>query len=113
MDINVQKLQQWTALVIYLAIIGFTFYLGYVVFFTGPKADEGVGLASINPGAYGPKIQKAAAALVDANARISFKTKDLAFTSTPLFKSFTEVPLEVPLSATRGRPDPFVPYVAP
>ena len=113
MDINVQKLQKGVAIAVCIAIVGYSLYLAYGVFFNGPVAQEGGGLANINPGLYGPKIQKAAAPLVDANAKISFKSKDVAFTKTPLFQSFTDLPVEIPLSATRGRPDPFVPYAAP
>jgi hypothetical protein len=83
----------------------------FLIFFTGPKAEAAPSIAAINPAVFGPKIQKAAVTV--QGKKITLSKKDILFTESPLFKSFTEVPKPVPLSDTRGRPDPFVPYVAP
>jgi hypothetical protein len=58
-------------------------------------------------------MQKAGAILVNKSDKIMLKEKDIIFTKGDLFKSFTEIPEGIPMSDSRGRADPFVPYVAP
>mgnify|MGYP003442129372 CR=1 FL=1 len=113
MDINVAKLEKWVAIIACAAVIGFGGYLAYVVFFTGPKVESNPTLAGVNASLFGPKIQKAAAALTDNNQKILLKKKNLEFSETALYKSFQDLPVDVPLSDSRGRPDPFVPYASP
>jgi hypothetical protein len=88
-------------------------YFCYSLFFTGPTVAEVPTLASIDVAILGPKMQKAATVLVNKNDKILLKKSDILFTESDLFKSFTEVPESVPMSDSRGRADPFVPYVAP
>jgi hypothetical protein len=67
----------------------------------------------MNISIFGPKIQQSAQILTGSSQKVSFKKKDLAFSETQLYKNFTDLPEVVPLSDSRGRADPFVPYVAP
>lgn len=97
-------------IVILTAFLG---YLMFTLFFMGGKVEETPTLANINVGILGPKMQKSAAALINASEKIALKKSDIAFTESSLFKSFTENPGSVPLSESRGRPDPFLPYAAP
>ncbi|MEN9881086.1 MAG: hypothetical protein RLZZ308_269 [Candidatus Parcubacteria bacterium] len=116
MDINIQKLEGIVAGVIIAGIIGFTAYLGYVVFFTGEQVNTDPGLSSVNIGIFSgnPKIQRSAQAVADPNQKIQLDSnKSLNFINGVLYKSFSDIPLEVPMSDTRGRPNPFVPYVTP
>lgn len=113
MDINVSKLAKWASLVIGVGIIGFNLYLGYVVFFTGPKPEETPSLAAVNAGLFNDKVQKVVSALNVPAQKVNLKSSDLRFTQSALYKSFDEFPIDVPLSDSRGRPDPFVPYAAP
>ena len=113
MDINVAKLEKWVAVTVCVGIVGFGFYLAYAVFFTGPKVESSPTLAGVNASLFGPKIQKAAASLTESNKKILLKKKNLEFTETTLYKSFQDLPIDVPLSDSRGRPDPFVPYASP
>ena len=113
MDINIVKLEKWIAIGVAVAVTGFAGYLAYVVFFTGEKPNPNPSLESVNTSLFGPKVQKAASALVDNNKKVLLKKKNLEFANTALYQSFTDLPVDVPLSDSRGRPDPFVPYVAP
>lgn len=88
-------------------------YFCYTLFFTGETPEQVPTLQNINVTILGPKMQKAAATLVNATDKITLKKKDVVFTESELFKSFTEIPEGVPMSDSRGRADPFVPYVAP
>lgn len=113
MDINISKLEGIVTGIVVALLFGGFFYLVYIVFFTGPKVESAATVATINPSVFGPKIQKAASVVVDASSKISLKKNDIAFTESALYKSFTDIPELVPPSDSRGRPDPFVPYVAP
>lgn len=113
MDINLQKLEKWVAIVVCTLIVAFVGYLYYVVFFTGPKAEENPTLSGVSSGVFNANVQKAIASLNDPAQKINLKKKDLLFTESALYKSFSEKPYDVPLSDSRGRPDPFVPYAAP
>lgn len=96
--------------------IGMFLWFGYFcfnLFLNGPKTNTSVNLESINVSIFGTKIQKAASVLVNASDKILLKKKDISFTEGDLFKSFTEIPEGVPMTDSRGRADPFVPYVAP
>lgn len=111
MQINVSKFMGFLTGIVSILMLGVFGYYMFLVFFTGPKPEEVPSVAAINPAVFGPKIQKAATMV--QSKKITLAKKDILFTESPLFKSFTEVPKPVPLSDTRGRPDPFVPYVAP
>jgi hypothetical protein len=113
MQINIQKLYGIVAGVIATGIVGFASYLGYVVFFTGPVAETSPSLATVNVSSFSafPKIAKTAGAVSGGGQKILIGKKDYLFTEKPLFKSFVDEPVDVPLSDKRGRPDPFVPYV--
>ena len=113
MQINLSKLMGIVTGIITILMIGGSGYFLFSVFFDGPQEETSPTLATLNVSIFGPKIQKAAAALVDPQRKISLKKKDIAFTESALYQSFTDLPEEVPLSDSRGRPDPFVPYVAP
>ena len=65
-------------------------------------------------GVFGPKLQKAASSIVEPSAKVELnKDKNLQFLDSALYNSFTIRPDAIPLSKSRGRADPFVPYVAP
>jgi hypothetical protein len=114
MQISLSKLLVVVTGVVALGMFGATGYLLYVVFFTGPQPDLTASVETVNAGVFGPKLQKAALSITDPAAKISLnKQKDLFFLDSALYKSFVDLPDVVPLSVSRGRPDPFVPYVAP
>jgi hypothetical protein len=112
MEINPQKFAAVVSAVASIGLIGCTVYFLFIIFF-GVKAPEQVSdVSQVNSSAFGPKVQEAASVLTGAK-KISFKQKDMAFTESALFKNFTDLPETVSLTNERGRPDPFVPYVAP
>ncbi len=115
MEINLQKLQAGVAAGIGVAIVAYSLYLGYSVFFSGPVAESSPTLASVSPSSFSGanKIKKSAEMVGGTGKKISFTRKDYLFTESSVYKSFTDDPVVVPLSDTRGRPDPFVPYAAP
>ena len=88
-------------------------YFSYNLFFNGPKTSNSATVDSINVSIFGSKIQKAEAVLVNASDKILLSKKDISFTEGDLFKSFTEIPDGVSMTDSRGRADPFVPYIAP
>ena len=112
MEISVSKFVGAVTGIISVVFFGGFCYLAYGLFFEGEVIAE-ANINSINVGILGPKAGKAAAVLVNATDKITLKKKDLAFTESTLYKSFTDTPDDIPLSDSRGRPDPFVPYVAP
>jgi hypothetical protein len=96
--------------------VGMFLYFGYFcydLFFTGDSTSDTVSVETLNISVLGPKMQKAGAVLVNKTDKIMLKKKDIAFTEGDLFKSFTEIPKGVQMTDSRGRADPFVPYVAP
>ena len=113
MQINLSKFIGGMVGVISLVmVIGFG-YLAFDLFFGGNDVNVPT-LENVNTSILGPKMQKAAAALINATDKISLKEdKALSFTKSELYKRFVDMPEDVPLSDSRGRPDPFVPYVAP
>lgn len=113
MDINTSKLLQFVTGALSVLIFLGTLYFCYTIFFQGPQPNPVPTLQTINIGVLGPNTQAAAAVFVDKDKKISFSKKDIGFLDTPLFQSFTDLPEVVPLSESRGRADPFVPYVAP
>ena len=113
MQISLPKFVGFMIGVITVGLTAFFGYLMYTLFFTGESVIANPPITTINMTILGPKAQKAAAVLVNATDRIALKKKDIAFTESALFKSFTDIPDSVSLSESRGRPDPFVPYVAP
>lgn len=112
MDINVTKLYQGCIAALGVAALGVSLYFAYDLFFVN-KGESPAALTNINTSLFGPKVQAAAQVLTDKSKKISLGKNDLSFTEKPLYKSFTDIPVDVPLSNKRGRPDPFVPYVAP
>jgi hypothetical protein len=115
MQISLEKLNIYvTGLVVIGLVIG-TLYLFFTIFFNGPKADPVPVLTSSSAGSFGPKLQKAATAIVGPEgAKVELnRQKNLQFLDSALFQSFVDEPVTVPLSKIRGRSDPFVPYVAP
>ena len=113
MDINVLKLEKGVALAVCVGVIGFAGYLTYVLFFTGPKPNPNPTITSVNINVFGTKVKTAAKALTDNSQKVLLKEKDLLFMTTTLYKSFSDLPLDVKPSDSRGRPDPFVPYASP
>ncbi len=113
MEINLAKFEKGVIGIVAVLFALLMLYLTYTLFFVGPAIDSNPSLATITPANFGPKVQKAAATLTDKTQKVMLGRNDLMFTETALYKSFTDLPLDVPLSDKRGRPDPFVPYVAP
>lgn len=113
MQISLSKFLGVVTGVVALGILGWYLYFSYNLFFAGEKVEDIPTIQSINVGILGPKAQKAAAALVNASEKIALKRKDIGYIDGTLYKSFTDIPDTVPLSDSRGRPDPFIPYVAP
>ncbi len=112
MQINVQKLEGIVAGVLALGIVGFSGYLCYQLFFTGPTEEVSPSLSTVNVGTFSafPQILKTASAVSGSGQKIAIGKKSAMFAEKPLFKSFTDDPVDVPLSEKRGRADPFVPY---
>ena len=113
MQINLSKFMAGITGIVVLGLISFSCYLAYQLFFVGNDVETIPTIETLNVGIFKPKMQSAAAALTNKTEKISFTKNDIAFTESPLFKSFTERPGSIPLSEKRGRPDPFIPYVAP
>jgi hypothetical protein len=84
------------------------------LFFDGEADSPAPTIATLDPSIFGPKVQDVMSALNSPAKKINLdKKKDLIFINSSLYKSFTDMPKDVPLSDSRGRPDPFVPYVTP
>lgn len=113
MEINASKFAAALSGITSIVLICGTGYFLYTVFFEGTQPQEVVSVQTINASVFGPRIQAAAVVLTGTSQKLSFKKSDFIFTETPLYKNFTDLPEVVPLSDSRGRPDPFVPYVAP
>ncbi len=113
MQISLSKLAGVVTGIFVIGMIGYMMYFLFTVFFKGPQADATPIISEASVALYGGKLQKAAAALVASDQKIALSKKDLQFTEKDLYKSFTELPASVSLTESRGRPDPFVPYVAP
>ena len=116
MEINISKFLGFlTGLLVVASVIG-TGYILYTVFFTGAEVATSPSLDQVSPSLFGPKTSKAAATLVDKTQQIALSDKDILFTKGSIYLSFTETPESIPLSDSRGRPDPFLPldtYAAP
>jgi|JI10StandDraft_1071094.scaffolds.fasta_scaffold1058604_2 hypothetical protein len=113
MQISPSKLAGFLTLIASISLVGAFGYFSYKSVFDGASAEVGTSIETVKGGAFGPKMQKAVKALSGGSGKISLKKKDLAFIEKDLFNSFTDIPDSVPLSDSRGRPNPFVPYVAP
>lgn len=111
MNISLSKLKDFSVGLLVLAIIFYTLFSGYKIFF--PEESVSTDVTAVNAGLLGPKLQKAALILNDPKEKLSFKQKDIFFTDGVLYKSFVNFPESVPLSDKRGREDPFVPYATP
>ncbi len=114
MQISLTKFSLILSGVISLGLVAGTGYLLFNFFFMGPEPDAAPVLTSASASILGPKAQKAANALIDPQYKIELnKQKNLQFLESNLFNTFTVTPDDVLLSKSRGREDPFVPYVAP
>ena len=114
MEVNFSKLAGGVSGIVALGLIGFTAYFTFTLFFDGVEDAPAPTLATVNAGLFGSKVQEVASALTDQKRKIALdKKKDLQFIDSALYKSFVDLPEDVPLSDSRGRPDPFIPYVAP
>ncbi len=113
MQISISKFTGFVAGAVGILLVLVYGYFAYNILFSGNEVISAPSASTINTSALGPKMQKAASVLVNASDKIALKQSDLAFTQSELFKSFTDTPSDVPLSGSRGRPDPFLPYVAP
>ena len=113
MQINLSKLYGAVTILVALGLTGVTGYFFYLIFFNGPVPEAVPTNKTLNVSTFGPKIQKAAAILSNSSQKIGLKKADYIFTDSDLFKSFQVVPDEIPLTDSRGRANPFVPYVAP
>ncbi len=114
MQINLSKFVGVLTGITAVGLLGFFGYFMYLLFFVGPEPEAVPSVEAINPSSFGDKLQKAAVAAKNKNIYLSKTGKiNISYTDQPLFNSFTEVPDPVPLTDTRGRDDPFVPYVAP
>ncbi len=111
MNISLSKVKDIGVGLAVVAIICYTLFLGYGIFF--PEEQVSTDVAAVNAGLLGPKLQKAALILNNPREKVSFKQKDILFTEGVLYKSFVNFPESVPLSDKRGREDPFVPYATP
>ena len=114
MQISLEKFSLFLTGITSVGLVIGTGYLFFVIFFEGPTPEVSPVLTVASVGVFGPKLQKATAAIVDPNSKIELnKQKNINFTETPLFNSFTVYPDDILLSRIRGRENPFVPYVAP
>ncbi len=112
MQVNIQKLQGIVTGVLAIGIVGFSIYFLYTVFMTGPVPELSPSLSTVNSGAFAgvPKVQKVAEAVKGTGEKFALKKKNYQFIEKPVYKSFTNDPVDVPLSEKRGRADPFAPY---
>lgn len=114
MQISLQKFSLFLTGIVSVGLIGGTGYLLFTIFFTGPEPDPVPVLTAASASILGPKIQRATSVFVDPASKVELnKQKNLQFLTSELFDSFTVTPDDVLLSESRGRADPFVPYVAP
>ena len=114
MQISISKLFLFISGLFAVALVAASGYIIYLIFFTGIEKNLNPTVSTINIAVYGTKIGATAAALADPSKKISLNLdKDLAFIKSDLYKSFSTPLTEIPLSDSRGRANPFVPYVAP
>lgn len=114
MQISISKLYIILTGLVVAGMIGYNGYFFYIVFLQGPNPDPSPVISMDNISGLSQKLQKAAASIVDPAQKISLNMKkDLQFLDTPLYQSFKDLPEVVPLTNSRGRADPFTPYVAP
>lgn len=112
MEIDPKKFAAVVAGITSLGLIAFSGYFLFDVFFGGEKPEAPTSVETVNFGLFGPKVQAASKILV-GSSKVSFKKKDFAFTESSVYKNLTEPAEVIPMSDSRGRPDPFQPYVAP
>lgn len=117
MTINVHKLEGVVTGAIAVGMVSFFAYFIYLVFFTGPVPETSPSLSSVNPGVFSsfPKMNKAAEVVTGAEDKFVFRKKGQPpLVQKKIYQSFTDDPVDVPLSEKRGRADPFVlPYATP
>lgn len=114
MQVNISKLVGGVSGVVGIILVGISLYFMYSIFFGDNEPLPAPTLSTLDVSIFGAKVKLAASALTGASQKISLdKKKDLIFIESKLYKSFTDMPEDVPLSDSRGRPDPFIPYVAP
>lgn len=113
MQISPVKFTGFVAALVSVILLCAFFYFTFTLFFKGPQVNQFATVESLDPGAFGPKYAKALSMLNDKSKKIQLSKGDLQFTEGELYKSFTDEPTTVPMTDSRGRDDPFVPYVAP
>lgn len=111
MQISLSKLLKVLTGLIVIGLVGYMIYFLYDLFFNGPKPNLSPVVTTANIATFGPKLQSAVSALADPTKKVLLSKKDLQFTETDLFKSFTELPIAISTTTKRGREDPFTPYV--
>lgn len=111
MQISLSKLAAVVTGIIVIGMTGYMLYFLYGIFSSGPQPNLAPVVSTANIGAFGPKMQAAAAAIADPTQKVQLTKKDLQFVDTDLFKSFTDLPVVVSTTTKRGREDPFLPYV--
>ena len=113
MEINISKLIGGVSGIVGVILVSISAYFTYTIFSNGSSSIIEPTAETINASLFGEKIQSAANLAILSKQKIAVTKKDLIFVESKLYKSFTESPEDVPLSDSRGRPDPFTPYVAP
>ncbi len=114
MQISLTKFSLFIAGAVSIGLLAGTGYLLFNIFFRGPAPSAVPEVSTVSTSILGPKAQKAATVLIDPSFKVELnKQKNLQFLDSALFNSFTVTPDDVNLSESRGREDPFVPYVAP
>jgi hypothetical protein len=114
MQISLEKFALFMTGVVSVGLFLGVGYFFYVVFFTGPKPDDVPALSVASVASFSPKLQKAAAAIIEPTAKVNLDKNSLMFMETPIYKSFTDEPAIVATSTVRGRDNPFIPtYVTP
>lgn len=109
MEISPSKFAAFLSGIISLVLVGGMFYFCYILFFSNSSYVSGGPVTTSDILVFGPKM-RAAVVVADPQQKLSFSSP---YIDTLLFKSFSDKPEVVPLTDSRGRPDPFVPYVAP
>ncbi len=113
MQISLSKLSGVVTGVVIIGMVGYMGYFLFVIFFKGPQVDFSPRVSVESVSIFSGELKKAAAVIVSSDAKIALTKKDLQFTEKDLYKSFIEQPATISLTESRGRADPFVPYVAP
>lgn len=113
MQISLEKFSVFLTGIASVGLVLATGYFLYTIFFEGPQPDPSPVLTVASVGVFGPKLQRATAAIVDPGSKIELnKQKNLLFVDSALYASFTEDPEDIMPSKVRGRENPFLPSYA-